>query len=166
MDGLTTVRRLWDHAAWADQLLLAALVRSAPPGAAWREYSHVLGAESVWLDRLLHRPAQVAVWPELAQADATSLSNRLRTEYEAYLDSLSTETLDDGVTYTNSAGHSFTTSANDILLHVALHGQYHRGKVNLLLRQHDASPVPTDFIAFVRGVSAATTTRTTSTLQS
>lgn len=36
-----------------------------------------------------------------------------------------------------------------------MHGQYHRGKVNLLLRQADRTPAPTDYIAFVRGVPAA-----------
>ena len=43
------------------------------------------------------------------------------------------------------------------MMHVALHGQYHRGKVNLLLRQEGLPPVPPDFIAWVRGVPAATT---------
>ena len=37
-----------------------------------------------------------------------------------------------------------------------VHGQYHRGKVNLLLRQEGMSPVPGDFIAYVRGAPAAT----------
>ena len=60
------------------------------------------------------------------------------------------------VDYRNSAGISFSTSAGDILFHVMLHGQYHRGKVNLLLRQSGFPPVPTDYIAFVRGVPAAT----------
>jgi hypothetical protein len=40
---------------------------------------------------------------------------------------------------------------------VVLHGQYHRGKVNLLLRQEGEQPAPTDYIAFVRGVPAAVT---------
>ncbi|MFQ5740386.1 MAG: DinB family protein [Acidobacteriota bacterium] len=34
--------------------------------------------------------------------------------------------------------------------------QYHRGKVNLLLRQAGHAPAATDFIAFVRGAPAAT----------
>jgi uncharacterized damage-inducible protein DinB len=40
-----------------------------------------------------------------------------------------------------------------------LHGQYHRGKINLLLRQAGLAPAPVDFISFVRGVPAATTRR-------
>jgi hypothetical protein len=38
-----------------------------------------------------------------------------------------------------------------------LHGQYHRGKINLLLRQSGAEPAPADYISYVRGVPAAVT---------
>lgn len=158
MDALRTLRRMWEHAAWADALLLEALESmQPPPEMAWREYSHVLGAESVWLDRLRQRPARVAVWPELTFAEAAALAADLRVDYTAYLDALTTDAIDVAVPYVNSAGHSFATPAGDILLHVALHGQYHRGKVNLLLRQAELAPAPTDYIAFARGVAAATT---------
>lgn len=50
----------------------------------------------------------------------------------------------------------FTNATGDILLHVVLHAQYHRGKVNLLLRQTGGEAAPADFIAFMRGVPAAT----------
>ena len=58
VNALDAFRRMWDHAAWADELLLSELEAMHPPPAlAWREYAHVLGAESVWLDRLLAAPA-------------------------------------------------------------------------------------------------------------
>ena len=149
---------MWEHAAWADELLLSALEAMHPPPAlAWREYSHVLGAESVWLDRLLHRPARYAVWPELSIAEATSLAASLRAEYSAYIAGLTGEALDSKVPYVNSAGQSFDTPASDMLLQVMLHGQYHRGKINLLLRQAHLPPTPTDYITFARGVPAAVT---------
>jgi uncharacterized damage-inducible protein DinB len=149
---------MWDHAAWADELLLSALEAMHPPPAlAWREYAHVLGAESVWLDRLLHRTPRYAVWPELSIAEASSLASSLRDEYSAYLSGLSAEALDAKVPYVNSAGQSFETPASDMLLQVMLHGQYHRGKINLLLRQAHLPPTPTDYIAFARGVPAAVT---------
>ena len=158
MDAPATFRRMWEHAAWADALLLSALEAMHPPPAlAWREYAHVLGAESVWLDRLLRRPARYPVWPELSIAEASSLALSLRAEYSAYVASLSADTLDATIPYVNSAGQSFDTSASDMLLQVMLHGQYHRGKINLLLRQSHLPPTPTDYIAFARGVPAAVT---------
>ena len=158
MDALETFRRMWDHAAWADELLLSALEAMHPPPAlAWREYAHVLGAESVWLDRLVHRPMRYAVWPDLSIAEASSLAASLRAEYSAYIAGLTADALDVRVAYVNSAGQSFETPASDMLLQVMLHGQYQRGKINLLLRQAHLPPTPTDYITFARGVPAATT---------
>jgi uncharacterized damage-inducible protein DinB len=158
MDALEAFRRMWDHAAWADELLLSALEAMHPPPAlAWREYAHVLGAESVWLDRLMRRPVRFAVWPELSVAEASALAASLRAEYSAYVAGLSADALDARVPYVNSAGQSFETPVSDMLLQVALHGQYHRGKINLMLRQAGLPPTPTDYITFARGVPAATT---------
>ncbi|HEY0995581.1 MAG TPA: DinB family protein [Gemmatimonadaceae bacterium] len=157
MSSLIQIRRLWDHAAWTDVALLSALESVAePPAQALREYAHVLGAEETWLSRLQGRASRAAVWPELTRAGAAQLGRELRAGYEAHLASLTDEALDLAVTYTNSAGRTFSTPAGDILLHVVLHGQYHRGKVNLLLRQAGMEPAPVDFIGFVRGVPAAT----------
>ena len=157
MDALAQLHRLWAHCAWADAAILAALRSTADATPAWREYAHVLGAEAVWLARLEQRAAPTPVWPALAAAEAEALHHAVRAGYEAYLSRLEPAALAEPVPYTNSAGQSFRTPAGDILLHVALHGQYHRGKINLLLRQSDADPLPTDYIAFVRGVPAATT---------
>lgn len=38
------------------------------------------------------------------------------------------------VSYRNVAGEPFATPLGDILLHVMLHAQYHRGKANAALR--------------------------------
>ena len=70
--------------------------------------------------------------------------------------------MDDGalertVHYRNSAGAEFDSKISDILLHVALHGSYHRGKIAAALRGAGADPAPTDYIGFVRGVPAART---------
>jgi uncharacterized damage-inducible protein DinB len=152
------MRRLWEHAAWADRLLLGTLLRLDPcPDEVWREYAHVLGAESVWLDRLKRRTARHRVWPQLEQAEAAALAETLRLEYVSFIEGLSTDALDALVPYVNSAGLAFETPVEDILLQVFLHGQYHRGKINRMLREFEEEPTPTDYISFVRGVPAATT---------
>ena len=118
--------------------------------------------KSVWLDRLRRRPARYAVWPTLEPAAAAALAESLRAEYVTYLDTLTADALDALVPYVNSAGLAFETPVQDILLQVFLHGQYHRGKINLMLRQSREEPIPTDYIAFARGVPAATTQVSTS----
>ena len=153
LDG---IRRLFEHAAWADAAVAGALRAAADAPAALELYAHVLGAELVWLDRVLGRPASAAVWPRASPAECETLAERSRTEWTGYLASLADADLERPVSYVNSAGKSFVSLLVDILQHVALHGAYHRGQIATLLRQAGAQPAATDYIAFVRGVPAAT----------
>ena len=160
MDGAELIRRMWAHSAWADATLLEALTRgSSVPADAWREYAHVLAAEAVWLARLEQRPAPVPVWPTLTSNEVAALRGSVVAGYDAYLARLDGASLLGSITYRNSAGLEFTSVVHDVLVHVALHGHYHRGKINLLLRQGHCEPGSVDYIGFVRGVPAAVTPR-------
>jgi uncharacterized damage-inducible protein DinB len=151
MDLLQTIRKIWEHIFWADARLLEAIRASGAPPEALREYVHIIGAEEVWLSRLERRAPRSAVWPEGSMAEAPALQEQVEAGYRAYLTGLGAADLSEPVTYINSAGTRFASEVGDILVHVALHGQYHRGKVNLLLRQASHAPAPADYIAFVRG---------------
>jgi uncharacterized damage-inducible protein DinB len=156
MTATQQLRRLWHHSVWADELLLSTLrALDTPEPAAVREYAHILAAEEVWLARLQGRAPRVAIWPTLDIAGAEALAADVRAGYEGLFETLTDADVERSVSYVNSAGHHFDTPIGEILLHVALHGQYHRGKVNLLLRQSGAEPAPADYIGFVRGVPAA-----------
>lgn len=151
-----TLRRLMDHMRWADAKILEALTAaSEPPRDALEIYSHVLGAEAVWLARLTANPPP-PVWPDLTLEECTRLAARNADGFVAFLDSRSAADLQRSVTYRNSAGAEFESRIDDIVTHVALHGQYHRGQVNALLRRAGAEPRPVDYIAYVRGAPAAT----------
>ena len=99
----------------------------------------------------------------MTAGEAHTLRTALIQGYTQLLDRLTDSALQQLVTYTTSDGREFTNTVGDILTHAALHGQYHRGKVNLLLRQHDAAPAPVDFIAYIRGAPAATQASSAST---
>ena len=155
---IDVLQRLYAHLRWADERALEAL-RAAPgtqAAPALQLLGHILGAEQVWLARLNRRPATVAVWPELALDECVELAAATHRELEALLTVLSDADLRRDVPYTNSAGQHFRSTRLDILLHVALHGTYHRGQVAQLIRQGGGTPAPTDYIAFVRGTPAAT----------
>ena len=157
MSGLALIRQLWQHNVWADEeLLLALRTGEGEQGEAWREYLHVLGAEEIWLSRLEQREARVVVWPTLSPEEADAFRKQLADGYSALLANLHEKDLSRVVDYCTSDGRRFSNGVGDVLVHVPLHGQYHRGKVNLLLRQRDHAPAPVDFIAFVRGAPAAT----------
>ena len=157
MSGLDYIRRVFDHLTWADTTMVAAAEVVDSPDAAVGELAHVFGAQENWLARLEERAATLEIWPELSRQALTPAMRRIQAGYAGYLVALRDEDLTRLVAYTNSQGRSFETAIGDILLHVALHSQYHRGKVNLLLRQSNTAPAPVDFIGFVRGVPAART---------
>ncbi len=151
------LERLFEHMAWADAKALAALRKSAGSSdLAHSELAHVLGAEHVWLARLEGRTATVPVWPTLSIDECESLAKETGAAYRAFLDRQDEASLEQQVHYRNSVGAEFDTKISDILLHVALHGSYHRGKVAAALRASGAEPAPCDYIGFVRGVPAAT----------
>ena len=150
------LRKLIDHLRWADARILEALRTASEPSAAALElYRHILGAEHVWLARLHGEPAQYAVWPELTIEECASLAEENFERLADYVERFGGD-LQRGIVYRNSAGHSFESSIEDILLHVAMHGQYHRGQINSLLRQQKEMPAAVDYIAWVRGAAAAT----------
>jgi uncharacterized damage-inducible protein DinB len=151
------IARRFEHMVWADSTLAAALNSPSVPTDAIREFAHVAGVEEVWLARIEHRPSSVSVWPDIGVDLSASLAARTAVSLHQLIARCTDAMLDAPVRYTNTAGKTFATPLGDILLHVAMHGQYHRGKVNVLLRQNGIEPAPVDFIAFVRGVPAATT---------
>jgi uncharacterized damage-inducible protein DinB len=150
------IDRLFDHMAWADAIVAAALNAPKVPDDAIREFAHVAAVEEVWLSRIEHRPHSVAIWPDIGVDLAASLATRAAGSFHRLISQCGDAMLDSPVKYTNTAGKTFATPLGDILLHVAMHGQNQRGKVKLLLRQAGLEPAPVDFIAFVRGVPAAT----------
>lgn len=153
---LVEVRRLWDHARWADERLLAAFDENeGEPPEAWREFAHVIGTAETWLARIQARASVLPIWP--ANAEVRSATSAVHSGYTSYLETLTEEGLQRTFRYTNTAGLEFSNTVLDVLFHAALHGQYHRGKVNLLLRKAGRNPVPADYISFVRGAPAAVT---------
>jgi uncharacterized damage-inducible protein DinB len=150
------IRALLDHMTWADERVVQSLRQPTVPQRAVDLYAHVLGAEHVWLARLEQRTPAVAVWPAMTLEECERLARDNRGAFRDYLTRLTSADLRRTVHYRNSAGQEFDTAIEDILIHVAMHGSYHRGQITLLVRDAGAEPQPTDYIAFVRGVAAAT----------
>ena len=157
MDALQQLERLWEHSLWADLALYVAIETCSDLTEVWREYGHVLAVEELWLSRLTRRRSSVPVWPTLSAEETRALRAHIADGYARYLGALTPGALSDSIPYTNSAGDAFASTIGDILLQMLLHGQYHRGKINLLLKQNDCAPEPVDYIGFVRGSPAAVT---------
>ena len=152
------LEKLVAHLAWADDAALASLRDS--PGTDARGlayYCHILGAEAAWLARIAGRTYEGKIWPTLTLDEAATLAARNAAELRALTASLSAPDLAREIVYRNSAGREFTSTLEDILLHVALHGSYHRGQVALVIRGGGGEPIATDYIGFIRGAPSART---------
>ena len=154
-DLRTHLMRLLDHMIWADREVAASLEDVPVDDRAREIYAHVIGAEQIWLNRILGEP-DGPVWPAPDDGTLIPLREDVADSYRDLLQGLTVDDLHGVVRYRNSAGREFGTPVLEILAHVFLHGAYHRGQVALLLRDGGSEPAPSDFIGFVRGAPAAT----------
>ena len=150
------LRKLIDHLEWADRAALRAL-RTGADARALVIYAHVVAVEAVWLARIAGRPSDVSVWPTLSIDQAAALAARTSAELHALIASSTATDLERVVDYRNSDGDPFRNTVEDILLHVVLHGSYHRGQIALTIRGSGGEPASTDYIAFIRGAPTART---------
>jgi uncharacterized damage-inducible protein DinB len=152
--------RLFQHLEWADTRVLESLRSAQNPQKRGLElYSHILGSEHVWLSRIRETTKRVDVWPVLTLDECESIGRENVAAFTELLSRMTPDLLEKPITYRNSAGDQFTSTIEDILTHVAMHGSYHRGQIAASLRAGGDSPSPTDYIAFVRGAPAATRQR-------
>jgi uncharacterized damage-inducible protein DinB len=148
---------LYDHLAWADGLareeVAAMHIGSAERSRAESIYAHIAGSEHNWLARLLGEPPTHAIWPTLDLPTAARVAQEAGSGLRALAEVTSGRAGAREVTYRNSSGKTFRNRVEDVLVHVALHGSYHRGQLALLSRQAGTPPALTDYIAFVRDKS-------------
>ena len=150
MDLLAYLQRLFAYNHWANQESLAILRKAEPAPERSRKFiAHIAGAEWVWLRRLKDGK-KMPVWPDLSLAQCESEFQALDAAWRSYLGSLSAQQLEQKITYTNSIGERWNSDIADVLMHVAMHGAYHRGQIASDMRQSGHTPPYTDFIHCVR----------------
>ena len=141
---MTSLKQLFDYDDWANREEVRHLRSVAsPPPRAIKILAHIIGTEWLWLGRL-RREKPAVVWPDLTLDQIARQIGRLHDEWPREFDRT------DVVEYVNSKGERWTSGAQDILMHVVIHGAYHRGQIATLVRQSGESPAYTDYIHCVR----------------
>ncbi len=149
--------KLYQHLAWADERVLQSL--RAAHSVLKKDldlYGHILGSEHNWLSRIQGSVPKLAIWPTLTLDECERAGKENVSAFNALVATLTPELLQKSIKYRNSAGDQFTSTLEDILTHVSLHGAYHRGQIAASIRAAGDAPNPTDYIAFARGAPAAT----------
>lgn len=169
MDSTHLLRRLHEHRAHVNRLLLDAaarlddeqLRRTFPigQGSVWRSLTHLYAAEYVWLGALQGDPHATLPGDAPGQlpgtqsgagalgtlAELRSAWQELEARWDAYLHTLTPDDLSRPVEkISTSSGHGrcLTTSRADVLLHLPLHAQYTTAQALNMLRQLGVSPLP------------------------
>ncbi|HEY8130524.1 MAG TPA: DinB family protein [Thermoanaerobaculia bacterium] len=138
-------QRLFAYDDWANREEVRHLRALAkPPAPAIRILAHIIGTEWLFLGRLRRDPKPAIVWPDLTLDQISEQIDRLRVEWKQKFD------LSDVVEYVNSKGERWSSRAEDILMHVIIHGGYHRGQIATIVRQSGETPAYTDYIHCVR----------------
>ena len=150
--ALKTIQKMYEHVDWANQRILEVLQGMKDENQeVCRLFSHILFAENVWITRLRGLDSsKLPLWSDVDIEVCAELVRQTKEDITAYLTTLTDAGLDQLIVYRNSKGTEFKNSVRDVLTHVALHGQYHRGQINSKLRTAGVEPVNVDFITFVR----------------
>jgi uncharacterized damage-inducible protein DinB len=113
---------------------------------------HIYDAEQIWYERI--KQVKQIDWPPSKHfaSDISLLELIKSSENLQYLvNDLGLEGLKSKTHYKDLKGNEFETSNTDIFHHVFNHSTFHRGQVITMLRQLEATEIPsTDFIAYVR----------------
>lgn len=148
---MKTIRKMYDYLSWANGYVLDTIHQNNDNSELLRLFSHILFAEKVWLTRMHGKDSsELVIWGDLNYEECKELMNENKEHYMAYLNELDDEKLQEKITYKASTGMEYTNTIEEALQQVALHGQYHRGQINLKLRELGYEPVNVDFITFIR----------------
>ncbi len=87
------------------------------------------------------------VWPDLTLDAVEKELDELR---RAWHDIWNRAIQGRSIEYRNTKGEKHASRVDDVLMHVVMHGSYHRGQIATLVRQGGSTPAYTDFIQATR----------------
>jgi uncharacterized damage-inducible protein DinB len=148
---LTHHRRMFAFDHWANMVSLDAVAPVAervPRSLAW--LNHVLGAKRIWLARVTGTEAPFGVNPTFSPAELAGQFALARDGWSAFLNTRTDADLDGVIHYRNLKGDPLSSALGDILAHLPVHGQHHRGQVNADLRAAGLTPPAIDYIHAAR----------------
>lgn len=146
----TYLKQLLDHEHWASVGIAETLqTLDTIPEKAKSIFDHLIAAHEAWYARTQSTAPSIELWwQNIPVADYKILLDNFHNLWLKLLDEPGS--LERKYTYKNSRGQQFTNDLSEILTHLCLHQQYHRGQVVTLIRPvADKVPV-TDFIAYLR----------------
>ena len=149
---IETIQKMYEHLIWANQCILETVqsvkIKNQEVS---RLFSHILFSEKIWITRLQGMDSsRLPIWSDVDIEVCAELVMKNEESIKIFFTNLAETDLEKIISYKNSSDKEFKNSVRDILTHVALHGQYHRGQINSRLRANGIETVNVDFIKFMR----------------
>ncbi|MER2124266.1 MAG: DinB family protein [Exiguobacterium indicum] len=158
-------KTMYGYHKWAMQLMLDHMgalpnnflnkeVKSSYPTIA-KTLSHILAVDTMWIHVLEKVDFQQALQDARSQLPLTDVYtieefktafNNIALEYQTFLNQNSNLTMT--IHVDNPWSGPRETTIEEILLHVANHGTYHRGNITTMLRQQNESSLMMDYSLF------------------
>jgi uncharacterized damage-inducible protein DinB len=136
------------HEQWANaHVVQQMLAQPELPEKSVRLMCHIIGAQHIWISRIQHTPTHYDVFPSI---DKHLWLSEIEKNSTVFSQILASDGLDRIVSYKNTKGMEFQNTVREILLHLCLHAQYHRGQIVVHNKSIIPDPKLTDMIFFLR----------------
>ena len=164
---LQEIKLLNAYSAWATNRIFEAVEKlsdeeaardmKSSHGSIHGTLTHLVGAEKMWLSRMLGTPDKAMIRPPDVPAIADVRKTWEQTGFATakFLGGMTDRKLQETFTMSASTGGEFTHTFAQALQHVVDHSTYHRGQVVTLMRQMGHTPPNTGMISFFRETGGA-----------
>jgi uncharacterized damage-inducible protein DinB len=137
-----------EYLSWANLRTLQ-MYRSAKPSVeAGQIFSHLLGAETLWANRILGRASDGLKWPFKDFVAPNEFEARIVSNVDLYRTIRDSIELNAPIEFTDFQGDMHIFPLSGILMHVNVHGAFHRGQIVHALQLPDADILNLDFMLF------------------
>ena len=166
MNHVSTLERVFSYKAKANNEILAAMRQfddSSPANQiALRVINHTYAVDRIFaanLQRAEHgytspNPGQAPLLEELSEA--IKASDQWYLDYVSRLDETQ---LAERIDFRFTDGLPGRMSREEMLMHVTVHGEYHRGQISLLMMQNSIAPPGDGFTTYLHKTEAASRRR-------
>jgi uncharacterized damage-inducible protein DinB len=149
------LRRMCTHDIAATVRMLGALhgLGDGVPQRALDKMAHQVLTIELWLHRMGAFPEKPGnIFPENAGLHAIAQHAELAGRaWTGFVETLTDDDCERVFEFVSTEGKPGRMRIADALTHMSLHGQYHRGQVATLLKDHMPAPVTTDYAYYARG---------------
>ena len=161
-----TIQYLWRYMVHADDQMIAA-AGTVPQAGYFREFDisagsihkllvHALGAQQIWLERLLgHDPRKFLDPNDLPQlSDVAARWPDLHNQLLEFAERQTPSSLAVILHGRNMKGTPFALPVGAVMLHVCDHATYHRGQLNSMIKMAGGTPSPVMLYTFAMRAEA------------